>query len=346
MLDGNEAEQERKLLDMFAKAAAEMGEDAVPMSRHERSQKRIQEKIDELEAFNIGEKPWQLKGEVHGGARPLDSMLQEDVEFDVTTRPAPEITEETTQTLEDMIMQRVRDEAFDDVERKDDPRNLAAYRPADTIELDGEKSKQGLGDVYADEFAKQASGKTATVGLHRACWLPLAGCWVAAAPPACEPGCFRRTVRSWVWLALSLKYLAPGWVGFSELGQKLNMCAGVFVVVGLVGGGGEARGAAHRDQGSYGRARDEAERSYKLPLLAADDPERYPSRYQRSGHLARRGCVGGVFGALVLSLEPNFPAPAVFMPDFFCRAPCVVLVFSDRISGPHYLFCLQPRQQH
>ena len=41
-------------------------------------------------------------------------------------------------------------------------RNMKAYQPRENVELDSEKSKQGLGDIYADEFAKQASNKTAT----------------------------------------------------------------------------------------------------------------------------------------------------------------------------------------
>lgn len=44
------------------------------------------EKIQELEKHALAEKPWQLSGEVTAQARPENSMLEEDVEFDQTSR--------------------------------------------------------------------------------------------------------------------------------------------------------------------------------------------------------------------------------------------------------------------
>lgn len=47
---------------------------------------QMSKKIGELEKAALGEKPWQLSGEVTAQGRPENSMLEEDVEFDQTSR--------------------------------------------------------------------------------------------------------------------------------------------------------------------------------------------------------------------------------------------------------------------
>lgn len=59
------------------------------------------------------DKPWQLKGEVTAKTRPENSLLQEDVEFDSNVAPVPVITVETTQDLESLIIQRIKDKVRD-----------------------------------------------------------------------------------------------------------------------------------------------------------------------------------------------------------------------------------------
>nr|XP_046201044.1 U3 small nucleolar ribonucleoprotein protein MPP10-like isoform X2 [Oncorhynchus gorbuscha] len=68
------------------------------------------EKIQDLEKAVMGEKPWQLTGDVSAQTRPENSLLEVDVAFDSASRMAPAVTEETTLQLEDIIKQRIKDQ--------------------------------------------------------------------------------------------------------------------------------------------------------------------------------------------------------------------------------------------
>ncbi|KAA8595732.1 hypothetical protein FQN60_011023 [Etheostoma spectabile] len=128
-------------------------------SKSKSSFEKRQEKIDELEKAALAEKPWQLSGEVTAQTRPENSMLEEHVEFEQTSRMAPSITEETTLQLEDIIKQRIKDQAFDDVVRKEKPKE-EVFEYKKRLTLDHEKSKQSLAEVYEQEYLKQNQQKT------------------------------------------------------------------------------------------------------------------------------------------------------------------------------------------
>ncbi|KAI8483331.1 u3 small nucleolar ribonucleoprotein MPP10 [Branchiostoma belcheri] len=125
-------------------------------SNFERRQEKLKQTISQLEEANLAEKPWQLVGEVKGGSRPENSLLEEVLSFDQTTTQTPVITEETTMELEDIIKQRIKDQAgaWDDVERKVKPvEEVFEYKKR--VVLDQEKSKASLAQVYENEYLKQ-----------------------------------------------------------------------------------------------------------------------------------------------------------------------------------------------
>ncbi|KFV38982.1 U3 small nucleolar ribonucleoprotein MPP10, partial [Tyto alba] len=128
-------------------------------SSFEKRQEKMSKKIKSLEEQLLEEKPWQLKGEVTGQKRPENSLLEETVLFDHAVRMAPVITEEITFQLEDIIKQRILDEAWDDVVPKEKPKE-EAFEYKKRITLDHEKSKLSLAEIYEQEYIKLHQQKT------------------------------------------------------------------------------------------------------------------------------------------------------------------------------------------
>lgn len=124
-------------------------------SAFQRQQEALARQMDKLESAALGEKSWLLKGEADAKARPLNSALETDLEFEHVMAPAPVISAEITQKLEDIIKQRIIEGRFDDVERVEP---VQERERKEAPQLDDTKSTKGLGEIYADEYMKQKVG--------------------------------------------------------------------------------------------------------------------------------------------------------------------------------------------
>jgi len=150
---GDEGEKEEAIQneDVDDEELAERG----ILSSHQRRMKNLNTQIEQFEKEAISDRPWLLKGEVKGTARPENSLLEATLDYDRPTRVAPAITVEVTAALEDIIKQRVLDQNWDDVIRKFAVNETAQK---EQVELSMEKSKEGLGEIYEKEFMKNAMG--------------------------------------------------------------------------------------------------------------------------------------------------------------------------------------------
>nr|CAG4650308.1 EOG090X09DZ [Sida crystallina] len=157
--DDKEPKEKRVKFDLDESEAEDSqseGEDGAPSdsavkSSFESRQERLRAKIADFEEEALQPKSWQMMGESKAATRPQNALLEEDLVVEHTTRQAPVITEETTRTLEDIIRQRIKDQAFDDVVRKVKPvQDPTEYKKQ--LILDQQKSKFSLAEIYEQFF--------------------------------------------------------------------------------------------------------------------------------------------------------------------------------------------------
>jgi len=167
--DNEVSDRDNSKKNVFSKLlpSSDEEDDGVVKSSHEVSEERLAKKISKLEERAVGAKPWQMGGEVAAPVRPENSLLAEHLEYDTAARQAPTVTEDVARKLEDIIRQRVKDKAWDDVERKVKPvEDPVEYKKK--LVLDQEKSKLSLAQVYEEEYmklAENATSKKPSVGL-------------------------------------------------------------------------------------------------------------------------------------------------------------------------------------
>lgn len=129
-------------------------------SRHEIAQARLAAEIRRLEAANVAKRDWTLSGEARAADRPINSLLEEDLDFERAGKPVPVITNEVSEDIEAMIKRRILAREFDEVIRRR-PDNLATETVRrGRYELDDTKPQQSLAEIYEAEHLRTTNPDT------------------------------------------------------------------------------------------------------------------------------------------------------------------------------------------
>ena len=101
---------------------------------------RIEKQIDKLEDGMAKAKQWQMGGEIRAQQRPANSLLEEDLNFQLATKLPIVHTPEMLEKLESVIKQRILDQLYDDPSDKKE-----RVREKEQESLNYTKSTLGLG---------------------------------------------------------------------------------------------------------------------------------------------------------------------------------------------------------
>jgi U3 small nucleolar RNA-associated protein MPP10 len=124
-------------------------------STHERKQAKLADEIRKLEAANVAKREWQLSGEARAADRPINSLLEEDLDFERAGKPVPVITAEVSEEIEALIKRRILAGEFDEVlRRRPDDLATGPKTRRGRFELDDTKSGKGLAEIYEEEHLR------------------------------------------------------------------------------------------------------------------------------------------------------------------------------------------------
>ncbi|KAJ5176441.1 uncharacterized protein N7482_002318 [Penicillium canariense] len=148
------ADVRRDLFDEESEAEGEEDEQLdeaddshVPRSTHEKQRARIADEIRRLEAANVAKKEWMLVGEARAVERPVNSLIEEDLDFERVGKPVPVVTNETTEDIEELVKRRILAKEFDEVVRRRPGASDAQPRRG-RFELEDTKPQQSLAEMY------------------------------------------------------------------------------------------------------------------------------------------------------------------------------------------------------
>ncbi|VDN18614.1 unnamed protein product [Gongylonema pulchrum] len=150
--DSSNAEADYHYADFFGNE--EGPNEFVMESNTEKSNKlkKLKERIASIEAANLAPRSWEMSGEVTAMEREENTMLEKHFDFDQSAPKAPIVTVDSTFQLEAMIIQRIKDKAFDDVVRTE--RKLETNTSYRAPVVEETAAKKSLAEVYEEHYQK------------------------------------------------------------------------------------------------------------------------------------------------------------------------------------------------
>ena len=139
---------------------ASAGDPKSRRSAHERRQAKLADEIRKLEAASVAKREWTLSGEAAAEDRPLNSLLEQDLDFEHGGKPVPVITPEITEDIESMIKRRILAQEFDEVLRRRPDADIPHDTRRGLVAVDDKKSDRGLADLYEEQHVKDANPDT------------------------------------------------------------------------------------------------------------------------------------------------------------------------------------------
>ncbi|KAF7162728.1 hypothetical protein CNMCM5623_007897 [Aspergillus felis] len=123
-------------------------------SAHEKQRARIADEIRRLEAANIAKKDWMLAGEARGAERPMNSLIEEDLDFERVGKPVPVVTTELSGDIEELVKRRILAKEFDEVIRRRPGISEGQTAKKGRFELEDTKPQQSLAELFETDHLR------------------------------------------------------------------------------------------------------------------------------------------------------------------------------------------------
>ncbi|KAL4993465.1 U3 small nucleolar ribonucleoprotein complex, subunit Mpp10 [Aspergillus recurvatus] len=132
----------------------EPGDNRTYKSTHEKQRARIADEIRRLEAANVAKKEWMISGEARAAERPVNSLIEEDLDFERIGKPVPVVTMELSESIEELIKRRIIAKEFNEVIRRRPGLTDRQHTQKARAELEDSKPQQSLAELYETDHIR------------------------------------------------------------------------------------------------------------------------------------------------------------------------------------------------